>query len=93
MYTSGTDNTPPKNVVLTHDNFIASVQVGAVYEPLEQGRHFPGISPPRYILEYVVELIILFIKICHGRVKAPTDASANARDWRTCVGANHQGGC
>ncbi|KAG2039421.1 long-chain-fatty-acid-CoA-ligase [Suillus americanus] len=84
MYTSGTTG-PPKGVVLTHGNVIASV--GAVYTLL--GHHltpddtFLAYLPLAHILEYIVELILFFVgmKTGYGRVKTLTDASV-----RQCKG-------
>jgi long-chain acyl-CoA synthetase len=84
MYTSGSTGAP-KGVIISHANLVASV--GAVRELL--GHHltpddtFLAYLPLAHVLEYIVELIMLFVgvPIGYGRVKTLTDASV-----RNCKG-------
>ena len=84
MYTSGSTGNP-KGVMIKHSNLVASV--GAVYMLL--GHHltsddsYLAYLPLAHILEYIVELIMLFagVPAGYGRVKTLTDASV-----RNCKG-------
>ncbi|KAJ7257523.1 long-chain-fatty-acid-CoA-ligase [Mycena haematopus] len=83
MYTSGSTG-KPKGVVIKHSNLIASV--GAVWTLL--GHHltpedaYLAYLPLAHILEYIVELIMLFIGMPtgFGGVKTLTDASVRNCD-------------
>ncbi|RDB17641.1 Long-chain-fatty-acid--CoA ligase 2 [Hypsizygus marmoreus] len=84
MYTSGSTGNP-KGVSITHANLVASV--GAVYTLL--GHHltyedsYLAYLPLAHVLEYIVEMIMLFVGMPsgYGRVKTLTDASV-----RNCKG-------
>ena len=84
MYTSGSTGAP-KGVCITHANLISSV--GAVYVLL--GHHltkddtFLAYLPLAHVLEYIVELVMIFVGMScgYGRIKTLTDASV-----RNCKG-------
>ncbi|CAA7262325.1 unnamed protein product [Cyclocybe aegerita] len=84
MYTSGSTGAP-KGVLISHANLVASV--GSVYTLL--GHHltyedsYLAYLPLAHVLEYIVEMIMLFVGMPsgYGRVKTLTDASV-----RNCKG-------
>jgi long-chain acyl-CoA synthetase len=84
MYTSGSTGAP-KGVILKQSNLVASI--GAIYVLL--GHHFKPTDtflaylPLAHILEFIVELCLLFVgcTVGYGRVKTLTDASV-----RKCQG-------
>ncbi|THU86311.1 long-chain-fatty-acid-CoA-ligase [Dendrothele bispora CBS 962.96] len=84
MYTSGSTG-PPKGVTITHSNLVASI--GAVYtllgHHLTQQDTYLAYLPLAHVLEYIVELIMIFVGMTsgYGRVKTLTDASV-----RNCRG-------
>lgn len=81
----------PKGVVIKHSDLIAAI--GAVntlvWSPPRHVSRFHSESLAR-ILEYVVELCLLFIGICscYGRVKTLMDPSV-----RNCKGVSRDQGC
>ncbi|KAH9918460.1 long-chain-fatty-acid-CoA-ligase [Fomitopsis serialis] len=84
MYTSGTTG-PPKGVMISHANAIASV--GAVYTYI--GHHlkpddaYLAYLPLSHVLEYIVEMCLFFVgmKFGYARVKTLMDTSV-----RNCLG-------
>jgi long-chain acyl-CoA synthetase len=84
MYTSGSTGAP-KGVSITHANLVASV--GSVYKLL--GHHltyedsYLAYLPLAHVLEYIVEMCMVFVGMPsgYGRVKTLTDASV-----RNCKG-------
>jgi long-chain acyl-CoA synthetase len=84
MYTSGTTG-PPKGVILSHGNLIASIagirQLLSYH--LRFGDNYLAFLPLAHILEYIVEIICLYVgmTIGYGRIKTLTDMSV-----RNCYG-------
>lgn len=84
MYTSGSTGAP-KGVCLAHSNLIASIaSVYFVFEPhIPQGDRYLAYLPLAHVLEYIVELVALFVGVTIGyaRPKTLTDGSV-----RNCKG-------
>ncbi|KAJ3029377.1 UNVERIFIED_CONTAM: long-chain fatty acid-CoA ligase [Siphonaria sp. JEL0065] len=87
MYTSGSTG-PPKGVMLTHANVVASVSGSVTWlenytDPIN-GELYLGYLPLAHILEFAAEMAHLFMgtRIGYGSVKTLTDASV-----RNCTGA------
>jgi long-chain acyl-CoA synthetase len=84
MYTSGSTGNP-KGVTIKHSNLIASIAAVKCLlgHHLTPDDHFLAYLPLAHVLEYIVELIMLFVGVpCgYGRVKTLTDASV-----RNCKG-------
>jgi long-chain acyl-CoA synthetase len=84
MYTSGTTGAP-KGVIIRHSNLAATV--GAIYgilgQHLKKEDTYLAYLPLAHILEFVIELALMFVGMTlgYGRVKTLTDASV-----RNCKG-------
>ena len=84
MYTSGSTG-KPKGVIITHANLVSSVAAVRILlgHHLTYEDSFLAYLPLAHVLEYIVELIMLFVGMPtgYGRVKTLTDASV-----RNCKG-------
>ncbi|KAJ3098327.1 long-chain fatty acid-CoA ligase [Physocladia obscura] len=85
MYTSGSTG-PPKGVMLTHANVVATVSGARTYVDSyldDEGEVYLAFLPLAHILEFAVEMTFLFkgIQIGYGSVRTLTDASV-----RNCKG-------
>lgn len=84
MYTSGSTG-KPKGVIITHANLVSSVAAVKILlgHHLTYEDSFLAYLPLAHVLEYIVELIMLFVGMPtgYGRVKTLTDASV-----RNCKG-------